>query len=143
MIEKSLYSKFRFDRAERVSDLLYNTKNVILNNTHYKSYLTEYVHHTQISSFKEPNKTIYPILQNSKYITLKKYNEIQTIETDTSVHSKKPSIRLKLASNVNLNDSDDEDNNFFLTTETSSHTSRRSVIPRRRYIYIRYNNKRK
>ena len=135
MIEKSLYSKFRFDRAERVSDLLYNTKNVILNNTHYKSYLTEYVHHTQISSFKEPNKTIYPILQNSKYITLKKHNEIQTIETDTSVHSKKPSIRLKLASNVNLNDSDDEDNNFFLTTETSSHTSRRSVIPRRRYIY--------
>ena len=137
MFAKSLYNSFRYSNSEKVSDLLHNTKRVILNNVTYNNYLTSYMNHTQISSFKEPNKTSYPLLHNSKYIPLKKQNELCTIDTEASMSTakKKQPIRLHLCTQSTMNNfhedlnNNSKDNMFFMTENNSGSFAKEKKRP--------------
>lgn len=109
-INETLYSRFKLNKCRKVTDILHNTKKIILHPTSYKQYITDYSNQTQLSSFKEPNKTTYPILTNPYYISLKKRKELFSLETESSINSlliKKKNNKPKLFINIGLSDSSD------------------------------------
>lgn len=109
-IKETLYSRFKLNKCSKVTDILHNTKKIILHPTKYKQYLTDYSNQTQLSAFKEPNKTTYPILTNPHYISLKKRKELFSLETEPSISSlviNKKKNKPKLFINIGLSDSSD------------------------------------
>ena len=95
----TLYSNFRLKQhRNKVNDIIYFTKNLTLSNKDYSNYVETYEKSTQLSSFKEPNMSSYPLFQNTEYISL------QRLDNNTYQHSFKESyVKKKRKIMLNLN----------------------------------------
>ena len=74
-------------------DIIYKTKNLALNNEEYSKYVDTYENSTQLSSFKEPNTSSYPLFRNLEYISL------QRLDNQTYEHSFKGKLQKKINKN--------------------------------------------
>ena len=78
----TLYSNFRLTKNKsEVNDIIFLTKKLTLNNRKYTNYIETYEKSTQLSSFKEPNMSSYPLFQNKDYISF------QRLDNNTYQHS--------------------------------------------------------
>ena len=90
----TLYSNFSLKKDKnKVNDIIYFTKNLTLNNKDYSNYVEEYEKSTQLSSFKDPNMSSYPLFQNKNYISL------QRLDNNTYQHSFRESYIKKKKNN--------------------------------------------
>ena len=84
-IHNSIYSTFKRDKYDSLTDILKSTKNVIQNSNSFNKYLHSYIDSIQVSSFKSPDCNIYPILRSSSIIPLHKtvfdYSEVDKRKT--------------------------------------------------------------
>ena len=92
----TLYSNFRLTKNKsEVNDIIFLTKKLTLNNRKYTNYIETYEKSTQLSSFKEPNMSSYPLFQNKDYISL------QRLDNNTYQHSFRESYINKKKKNNN------------------------------------------
>ena len=93
----TLYSNFSLKKDKnKVNDIIYFTKNLTLNNKYYSNYVEEYEKSTQLSSFKDPNMSSYPLFQNKNYISL------QRLDNNTYQHSFRESYIKKKKNNKKI-----------------------------------------
>ena len=112
----TLYSNFRLKQhRNKVNDIIYFTKNLTLSNKDYSNYVETYEKSTQLSSFKEPNMSSYPLFQNTEYISL------QRLDNNTYQHSFKESyVKKKKKNNAKFKQ-------MFLHTEINSINEKNNI----------------
>ena len=75
MLAKSnstIYSTFKKGKQDSFADILKSTKSIIRNSSSFNKYITHYTSSIQISTFKSPDRSSYPILKNNDIIPLHK-----------------------------------------------------------------------
>ena len=75
MLTKSnstIYSTFKKGKQDSFADILKSTKSIIRNSSSFNKYINHYTSSIQISAFKSPDRSVYPILKNNNIIPLQK-----------------------------------------------------------------------
>lgn len=68
----SIYSVFKKDKYDTSSDILKSTKNIIQDSISFNKYLHKYIGAVQVSTFKSPDRNLYPLIRSSSIIPLNK-----------------------------------------------------------------------
>ena len=68
----SIYSAFKKDKYDTSSDILKSTKNIIQDSKSFNKYLHKYIGAIQVSTFKSPDRNLYPLIRSSSIIPLNK-----------------------------------------------------------------------
>ena len=103
MLTKSnstIYSTFKKGKQDSFADILKSTKSIIRNSSSFNKYINHYTSSIQISAFKSPDRSVYPILKNNNIIPLQKTT--YGVNDDTA-HSKSRSLNHHPIQNNNDN----------------------------------------
>lgn len=146
MLAKSnstIYSTFKKGKQDSFADILKSTKSIIRNSSSFNKYITHYTSSIQISTFKSPDRSTYPILKNNDIIPLHKttfnntddahhlfkskkvINSFTTEDKDKDKKQNKPLFKLKLPEVTKVNDDNDEPQRHFNHQNTSKKIQRK------------------
>src|SRR4051812_17466608 len=85
--QPEFYLPFKYKENFNVNDILKNTKRLIKNSKKYNTFIAKYADKTQVSSYKLPEITAYPIFKNTDLIPISKSNYDISYENKTNFNS--------------------------------------------------------